>query len=128
MWTTMVINVLDKDGVPPAGIERTLAHHLLGRPNRLAKQVVYALVGPVRRNGELAHLTGGSSDNNLTQALKLLKNEAIIATVVDARTRPSAVAYKLTPLGYLVVDWMRRYEWLDEMKQPHPETAPPAAV
>ena len=126
MCAVMTMNALDHDGLPPDGIERTLAHHLLGRPNRLAKQVLYALVGPPRRNGELASLTGGKSDNNLTQTLKFLQDEAIVGTVVDARTRPPAVAYKLTPFGFIVVDWMRRYEWLDELKQPHPETSPPA--
>jgi DNA-binding HxlR family transcriptional regulator len=124
----MTMNILDDEGLPQGGIERTLAHHLLGRRNRLAKQVVYALVGPPRRNGELTHLTGGRSDNNLTQALRFLQDEAIVGTVVDVHTRPAAVAYKLTPFGYLVVDWMRRYEWLDELKQPHPDTAPPATT
>lgn len=120
----MTLNVLDAEGLPRADIEITLAHHLLGRPNPLAKQIVYALFGSPRRNGELAQLTGGS-DNNLTQVLKLLRDEGIIGTIVDARTRPAAVAYKLSPFGYLVADRMRRYEWQDELVQDRSRAAHP---
>ncbi len=110
----MVINKLDAEGLPAAHVEQTLAHHLLGRPNPLARHVVYALIGGPRRNSELA--PGGRSDNNLTQVLKLLRDEGIVWTVTDARTRPAQTAYALSPLGFLVVDWMRRFEFLAEMR------------
>ncbi len=110
----MPLNVLDKEGLPPAGIERKLAHHILGRQNTIAKRVVYGLLGGPRRNGELLPYAG-KSPNNLTQVLKLLRAEGVIVDVADTRATPPQVAYKLTTLGLLVVDWMRRYEFLDDV-------------
>ena len=119
----MAMNVLDEEGLPPAGVEPRLAKHILSRPNPLAKKVVYALVGAPRRNAELARLTGGKADNNLTAVLKFLKAEGLIGTVYDLQTRPAATAYVLTSTGLLVADWMRRYEWFDDLQHGHPEPA-----
>ncbi len=109
----------DDEGVPLAGIERKLAHQMLGRDNPLAKRVIYALLGGARRHAELVPLLEGTSPNNLTHALRLLEDANVIVPVVDARTRPPAKSYRLTTFGLLVLDWMRRYEFLDELEQLH---------
>lgn len=112
----MVTEVLDEEGVPLPGIERKLAHQFLGRDNPLAKRIIYALLGGARRNAELVPLLEGKSPNNLTNALRLLEETNIVVPMVDARIRPPAKSYRLSTFGLLVADWMRRYEFLDEMK------------
>jgi DNA-binding HxlR family transcriptional regulator len=114
MYDPMVINRLDADGVPLEGIERKLAHHFLGRGNPIAKQILYALLGGSRRNAELMPLAK-ASPNNLTQGLARLKDEGLIVNVVDRSAPPGQVSYQLTTFGLVVVDWMRRYEFLDEI-------------
>lgn len=112
----MPMEILDDEGVPLPGIERRLAHKFLGRDNPLAKRVVYSLLGGARRNAELVPLLEGASPNNLTNVLRLLEDANIIVPMVDARARPAAKSYRLTTFGLLVVDWMRRYEFLDDLK------------
>jgi DNA-binding HxlR family transcriptional regulator len=124
----MALEVLDEDGVPLAGVERKLAHHFLGRENPLAKRVVYALIGGPRRNAGLVPLLEGGNPNNLTHTLRLLQATHMIVPMVDARTKPAAKAYRLSTFGLLVADWMRRYEFLDELEElhRHPSVASPA--
>lgn len=123
----MALNVLDEAGLPPAGIERTLAHHFLGRRSRLAQRILYALVGGPRRNAEFVPLLEGKSPNNLTKTLRLLEDEGVILPVVDGRTLPPAKGYRLSGLGYVVVDWMRRYEFLEDLEAARAQFAPPSA-
>ena len=111
--------------MPIPGIERKLAHHLLGRENPIARQVLYALLGGPRRHAELKPYAG-NSPNNLTQALDLLRAEHLIVDVSDRRQKPVQVAYQLTTFGLLVVDWMRRYEFLDEIPVHRAELSSPA--
>lgn len=113
----MAIHQLDAEGLPPAGIERTLAHHFLGRPNALAKNILYSLIGGRRRFADLRPLLGGKSDNNLADALELLMDEHVVDQFIEVRTKPSTKLYELSPFGLLVVDWMRRYEVLDEIAE-----------
>ena len=125
----MPIHVLDREGLPPPAVERTLAHHFLGRPNALAKNILYSLIGGRRRFADLRPLLGGKSDNNLADALGLLMDEHVVDQFIDVRTKPVTKLYELNPLGLLVVDWMRRYEVLDEIAEarrdlsPHPANA-----
>ncbi len=123
----MPIHVLDSEGLPPPAIERTLAHHFLGRPNALAKNILYSLIGGRRRFAELRPLLAGKSDNNLADALELLKDEHVVDQFIDVRTRPATKLYELSPFGLLVVDWMRRYEVLDEIAEARREIDSPAA-
>ena len=113
----MTVHALDAEGLPPTGIERTLAHHFLGRPNPLAKNILYGLIGGRRRFADLRPLLAGKSDNNLADALHLLMEEHAIDQFIDPRTKPASKLYELSPFGLLVVDWMRRYEVLDEIAQ-----------
>lgn len=112
----------------PAGFERTLAHRFLGSENPLAKRILYALVGGPRRSDELARLVHGNGPNDLTDAIRLLEGAHVVVGMVDARTKPTATAYRLSTFGLLVVDWMRRYEFLDELAtlHDHPSLAAPA--
>lgn len=124
----MAMNVVDKAGLPPAGIERTLAHHILGRRSHLAYRILYALVSGPRRNAEFVPFLEGKSPNNLTKTLKLLEDEGVLLPVVDGRTLPPAKGYRLSGLGYAVVDWMRRYEFLDDFEAARAQFAPPSAA
>src|SRR2546422_9319002 len=101
----MVMHTLDAEGLPPAGIERTLAHHFLGRPNPLAKNVLYSLIGGRRRFADLRPFLAGKSDNNLADSLDLLMEEHVVDQFIDARTKPHTKLYELSPFGLLVVDW-----------------------
>lgn len=122
----MTLNRLNPDGLPPPGIERSLAHHFLGRPNPLCKNILYALVGGPRRYSELEPLLSGRSKNNLTDALALLEAEDVIIPVHDARTQPPTSAYRLSGTGLLVVDWMRRFEFLEDVQSARARLATPA--
>lgn len=113
----MALHQLDAKGLPPPGIERALAHHFLGRPNPLCRRILNSLIGGRRRFSDLRPLVGGRSDNNLADALELLMEEGVVDQFLDARNKPVTKSYELTSLGLLVVDWMRRYEFLDEIQE-----------
>lgn len=123
----MTLHVLDAEGLPPAGIERALAHHFLGRPNPLAKNILYSLIGGRRRFADLRPLLRGKSDNNLADALRLLMEEHAVDQFIEPRTRPAVKLYELSPFGLLVVDWMRRYEVMDEIAEARHDLSPQPA-
>jgi DNA-binding HxlR family transcriptional regulator len=90
----------------------------------LAKDILYSLIGGRRRFTELRPLLRGKSDNNLADALRLLMDEHAVDQFIDPRARPAIKLYELSPLGLLVVDWMRRYEVLDEIAQAREDLNP----
>ncbi|MFK3984866.1 winged helix-turn-helix transcriptional regulator [Micromonospora sp. NPDC050397] len=70
--------------------------------------------GP-RRHGELARSVAGASQKMLTQTLRGLERDGLVARTVGAGTPPQ-VDYRLTPLGagllqamLVVVDWADRH-------------------
>jgi DNA-binding HxlR family transcriptional regulator len=60
--------------------------------------IVYALLDGPRRHGELKRAIGGISQKMLTQTLRSLERDGLVARTVIA-TIPPHVEYALTPLG-----------------------------
>ena len=67
----------------------------------------------VRRNGELKRRIGGISQKMLTQTLRLLEANGMVARH-DFQTVPPHVEYELTPLGESLAEAMRPLHlWVD---------------
>jgi DNA-binding HxlR family transcriptional regulator len=60
--------------------------------------VVYALVGGPRRHGELRRAIDGISQKMLTQTLRSMEQDGLVAREVVGQIPPHVV-YSLTPLG-----------------------------
>jgi DNA-binding HxlR family transcriptional regulator len=85
----------------PEDYEYKLAVRLLDQEPQFDREIIEALVGGSKRNGELHGLLRGRNVNVLTKALKRLRDEGIIRSgfADDLRER----IYSLTELGKLVV-------------------------
>jgi DNA-binding HxlR family transcriptional regulator len=76
--------------------------------------VVYLLANGTRRYCEVFYEVGEISKKTLTQTLRSLERDGIIARRVYAEV-PARVEYSLTPLGWsLTAPLMAMYEWAAE--------------
>ena len=66
--------------------------------DRWSMLILYALAGGVLRHGELKAKVGGISQKMLTQTLRALERDGLVAREVFAVVPPH-VEYSLTPLG-----------------------------
>ncbi|MBO2445926.1 helix-turn-helix transcriptional regulator [Actinomadura barringtoniae] len=87
---------------------------LLG--NRWVCPVILALEGGPRRHSELRMMIGGVSQKMLTQTLRLLEEDGLVARTIIAGPR-RRVDYELTPLGVsfgelhaVIYRWAVRHE------------------
>lgn len=68
-------------------------------PDQRAKvQVLHALLGRPRRFSDIRRLADITHDNQVTTALDILKNEALVRRLVVAKG-PQGVEYEITPRG-----------------------------
>jgi DNA-binding HxlR family transcriptional regulator len=75
------------------------SRHFLSRlADKWSVLVIYALEGGPQRNGELRRMIGGISQKMLTQTLRNLERDGLVARKVHAVV-PPRVDYALTPLG-----------------------------
>src|SRR5258708_39381663 len=75
------------------------SRHFLARlADKWSVLVIYALEGGPQRNGELRRMIGGISQKMLTQTLRNLERDGLVARKVHAMV-PPRVDYALTPLG-----------------------------
>ena len=65
--------------------------------------VIYALGATTRRHSELKTMIGGVSQKMLTQTLRQLEHDGIVART-DHGEMPPRVDYSLTPLGLTLLD------------------------
>jgi DNA-binding HxlR family transcriptional regulator len=73
--------------------------------------VVYLLASGTRRYSEIFYEVGEISKKTLTQTLRSLERDGVIARRVYAEV-PARVEYSLTPLGWsLTTPMMAMYEW-----------------
>lgn len=100
---TASIHRLDSEGLPPPGIEYRLANEILGKSNRLSRNILTELMGRPRRYSDLKGLLHGKSENNLTHALKQLLEEGVVRQRVDARQAKPIFYYQLSFLGIQVI-------------------------
>ena len=85
-------------------------------------EVLYLLASGTRRYGEIFYEVGEISKKTLTQTLRALERDGLIARHVYAEVPPK-VEYSLTPLGWsLTGTLMAMYEWAAE-HLPHVEAA-----
>jgi DNA-binding HxlR family transcriptional regulator len=76
--------------------------------------VVYLLANGTRRYSEVFYEVGEISKKTLTQTLRSLERDGVIARRVYAEV-PARVEYSLTPLGWsLTGPLMGMYEWATE--------------
>ena len=81
---------------------------------RWSVDVLYALAAGTRRYSELLYEVGEISKKTLTQTLRALERDGLIARRVYAEVPPK-VEYSLTPLGWsLTGPLMAMYEWAAE--------------
>ena len=79
--------------------------------------VVYLLANGTRRYSEVFYEVGEISKKTLTQTLRSLERDGVIARRVYAEV-PARVEYSLTPLGWsLTGPLMAMYEWAVEHLQ-----------
>ena len=79
--------------------------------------VIYLLANGTRRYSEVFYEVGEISKKTLTQTLRSLEREGVIARRVYAEV-PARVEYSLTPLGWsLTGPLMGMYEWAIEHGQ-----------
>lgn len=71
--------------------------------NPLDRAIAMTLIGRPHRYAELEPLLRGKGDNNLTQALRRLRDEGIIQMRTNFRASPRYDYYELTDLGIDVV-------------------------
>ena len=84
--------------------------------------VLYLLANGTRRYSEVFYEVGEISKKTLTQTLRALERDGLIARHVYAEVPPK-VEYSLTPLGWsLTGTLMAMYEWAAE-HLPHVEAA-----
>ena len=92
--------------------------------------IIYALGTTTKRHGELKAMIGGVSQKMLTQTLRQLEHDGIVART-DHGEMPPRVDYSLTPLGLTLLDtlgaicrWAEQH--LPEVRQARgATTAPP---
>ena len=87
-------------------------------------EVLYLLAGGTRRYSEVLYDVGEISKKTLTQTLRALERDGLIARRVYPQV-PPRVEYSLTPLGWtLTGPLMALYEWsaehLDEARPARP--------
>ena len=76
--------------------------------------VLYLLASGTRRYSEIFYEVGEISKKTLTQTLRTLEREGLVARRVYAEV-PLRVEYSLTPLGWsLTAPLMAMYEWSAE--------------
>jgi DNA-binding HxlR family transcriptional regulator len=76
--------------------------------------VLYLLANGTRRYSEVFYEVGEISKKTLTQTLRSLERDGVIARRVYAQV-PARVEYSLTPLGWsLTAPLMAMYEWSAE--------------
>ena len=76
--------------------------------------VLYLLANGTRRYSEVFYEVGEISKKTLTQTLRALERDGVIARRVYAQV-PARVEYSLTPLGWsLTAPLMAMYEWAAE--------------
>lgn len=76
--------------------------------------VLYLLASGTRRYSEVLYEVGEISKKTLTQTLRALEHDGLIARRVVAEV-PARVEYSLTPLGWsLTGPLMTMYEWAAE--------------
>jgi DNA-binding HxlR family transcriptional regulator len=79
--------------------------------------VLYLLANGTRRYSEVFYEVGEISKKTLTQTLRALERDGVIARRVYAQV-PARVEYSLTPLGWsLTAPLMTMYEWAAEHDQ-----------
>ena len=79
--------------------------------------VLYLLANGTRRYSEVFYEVGEISKKTLTQTLRALERDGVIARRVYAQV-PARVEYSLTPLGWsLTAPLMAMYEWTAEHGQ-----------
>src|SRR3954469_10851939 len=82
--------------------------------DRWTALVIYALDHETRRYSELEKLIGGISQKMLTQTLRRLERDGIVARTVSPVVPPH-VEYALTPLGTTLIAALRSLcEWAQE--------------
>jgi len=92
--------------------------------------VIYALGVTTRRHSELKAMIGGVSQKMLTQTLRQLEHDGIVART-DHGEMPPRVDYALTPLGLTLLDTLGTIcRWAEQHLQKvrrarGPTTAPP---
>jgi len=76
--------------------------------------IVFMLSQKSRRNGELKRLVSGISHKVLTQTLRRLERDGVVARKVYPVVPPQ-VEYSLTPLGTSLVDLLSDFRiWAEE--------------
>lgn len=91
-------------------------HRVLDRMgDRWVSLILNELAGGPRRHGELARAVAGATQKMLTQTLRVLERDGLVARSATASVPPS-VHYRLTPLGEsllpvmaVVTDWAERH-------------------
>jgi DNA-binding HxlR family transcriptional regulator len=79
--------------------------------------VVYLLASGTRRYSEVFYEVGEISKKTLTQTLRSLERDGVIARRVYAEV-PARVEYSLTPLGWSLTEpLMAMYEWASDHLQ-----------
>ena len=82
--------------------------------------VLYLLAGGTRRYSEVFYEVGEISKKTLTQTLRSLERDGLVARRVYAEV-PAKVEYSLTALGWsLTSQLMAMYEWADANMRPAP--------
>ncbi|MDG4827003.1 helix-turn-helix domain-containing protein [Asanoa sp. WMMD1127] len=87
--------------------------HRLGE--RWVSLILKELAGGPRRHGELARAVAGATQKMLTQTLRTLERDGLVARSVTGAT-PPRVEYRLTPVGEsllpvlaLMTEWAERH-------------------
>jgi DNA-binding HxlR family transcriptional regulator len=96
---------------------RTVLELLAGK---WSVDVLYLLAGGTRRYSEVFYEVGEISKKTLTQTLRSLERDGLVARRVYAEVPPK-VEYSLTALGWsLTSQLMAMYEWADANMRPTP--------
>lgn len=113
-----LIHTLDKQGLPPRGLEYRLAHHFLAKPDAPTTLILYQLVGKPRRFGELREAIGAKYDNTVTSALETLRDEGVVDQRLDASKDPAVYWYELNDLGLQVFGVMQALALIEAERKP----------
>lgn len=89
--------------LPPPDIEYLLAYRILSDSNSLPKSVLLELMGRPRRYSELRDILKVRNENQLTRALRYVKEDGLVYQRLDPSAGPGAFSYELGPLGRLVL-------------------------
>ena len=117
----MSLHAVPDDALTPARGEATDLQMIRGTRTVLdlvagkwSVDVLYLLAGGTRRYSEVFYEVGEISKKTLTQTLRALERDGLIARRVYAEVPPK-VEYSLTPLGWsLTGPLMAMYEWAAE--------------